>query len=151
MVSDFGFAILDILYLLAHDSGEYTLKVINEGGEASTSTTFEVAPKEGILTQPLVGCNPRAYILYNHRGIFRTRKRPKRFRSWRIHFIDDQRRQNLTNRSECQSSWSHCRPQSSVRVATGCTSQLVSSLLPPHMHLYSKHIQTTTNLRVRAH
>lgn len=58
MVSDFGFAILDILYLLAHDSGEYTLKVINEGGEASTSTTFEVAPKEGILTQPLVRSKP---------------------------------------------------------------------------------------------
>lgn len=53
VVSDFGFGILDILYLLQHDIGQYTLRVWNEQGEATTSTTIDVAPKEGLLLQPI--------------------------------------------------------------------------------------------------
>uniref|UniRef100_A0A914H0K8 Ig-like domain-containing protein n=1 Tax=Globodera rostochiensis TaxID=31243 RepID=A0A914H0K8_GLORO len=52
MVNDFGFGILDILYLLAHDSGEYQIKVINDQGEASSSVQLEVAPTESLLLQP---------------------------------------------------------------------------------------------------
>uniref|UniRef100_A0A915DZ78 Ig-like domain-containing protein n=1 Tax=Ditylenchus dipsaci TaxID=166011 RepID=A0A915DZ78_9BILA len=52
MVNDFGFAILDILYLLAHDSGEFTVKVSNEAGEASTSVNLEVIKKDGLMLQP---------------------------------------------------------------------------------------------------
>ncbi|KAL3105626.1 hypothetical protein niasHT_021729 [Heterodera trifolii] len=52
MVNDFGFGILDILYLLAHDSGEYQIKVINDQGEASSSVRLEVAPTESLLLQP---------------------------------------------------------------------------------------------------
>uniref|UniRef100_A0A7E4ZS77 Immunoglobulin I-set domain protein n=1 Tax=Panagrellus redivivus TaxID=6233 RepID=A0A7E4ZS77_PANRE len=52
MVSDFGFAILDILYLLAHDSGEYTVKVINEAGEASSSVVIDVGSGSGLILDP---------------------------------------------------------------------------------------------------
>lgn len=48
-----GFGILDILYLLGHDAGEYTLTVSNDQGSASTSTRVEVTPKEGLLLQPV--------------------------------------------------------------------------------------------------
>lgn len=54
MVNDFGFAILDILYLLAHDSGEFMVKVINDAGEASTSVTLDVAKKSGLMLEPQV-------------------------------------------------------------------------------------------------
>ncbi|CAD5224123.1 unnamed protein product [Bursaphelenchus okinawaensis] len=53
MVNDFGFAILDILYVLAHDSGEYTVVVSNEQGEASTSATLSVEAKDGLVLDPL--------------------------------------------------------------------------------------------------
>ncbi|KAM3716725.1 Kettin [Dirofilaria immitis] len=52
MVQDFGFAILDILHLFVQDAGEYTVKVINSVGEASSSTVLEIASKETLLLQP---------------------------------------------------------------------------------------------------
>nr|CDQ05422.1 BMA-KETN-1, isoform j [Brugia malayi] len=52
MVQDFGFAILDILHLFAQDAGEYTVKVTNSAGEASSSTILEIASKEALLLQP---------------------------------------------------------------------------------------------------
>ncbi|VDK66159.1 unnamed protein product, partial [Onchocerca ochengi] len=52
MVQDFGFAILDILHLFAQDAGEYTVKVTNSVGEASSSTVLEIASKETLLLQP---------------------------------------------------------------------------------------------------
>uniref|UniRef100_A0A915PRJ2 Ig-like domain-containing protein n=1 Tax=Setaria digitata TaxID=48799 RepID=A0A915PRJ2_9BILA len=52
MVQDFGFAILDILHLFAQDAGEYTVKVINAAGEASSSAILEIASKESLLLQP---------------------------------------------------------------------------------------------------
>ncbi|KAK0408252.1 hypothetical protein QR680_003855 [Steinernema hermaphroditum] len=52
MVSDFGFAILDILYLLAHDAGEFKLRVFNEAGEASTTVSLEIESKSGLLLDP---------------------------------------------------------------------------------------------------
>ena len=52
MVSDFGFGILDILYLLAHDAGEYTLRVFNDKGEASISVQVAVQPSETLLLRP---------------------------------------------------------------------------------------------------
>jgi titin len=51
-VNDFGFAILDILYLLGHDSGVYEVKVINESGEATSSATIDVKTNDGLLLQP---------------------------------------------------------------------------------------------------
>lgn len=54
MVNDFGFAILDILYLLKHDEGEYTLRVFNNAGEASSSITVEINKKDGLLLHPQV-------------------------------------------------------------------------------------------------
>lgn len=54
MVNDFGFAILDILYLLAHDAGEYTLRVFNDAGEATSSVTIDINKKDGLLLQPQV-------------------------------------------------------------------------------------------------
>jgi len=53
MVSDFGFGILDILYLLAHDAGEYTLRVYNDKGEASSSVHLAVEPTESLHLQPM--------------------------------------------------------------------------------------------------
>ena len=53
MVSDFGFGILDILYLLAHDAGQYMLKVTNESGEASTTVDLAVKPAETLLLQSM--------------------------------------------------------------------------------------------------
>lgn len=52
MTNDFGFAILDILYVLSHDSGEYTVRVVNDNGEASTSATLQVEGKTGLLLDP---------------------------------------------------------------------------------------------------
>uniref|UniRef100_A0A183TXY2 Immunoglobulin I-set domain protein n=1 Tax=Toxocara canis TaxID=6265 RepID=A0A183TXY2_TOXCA len=52
MVQDFGFAILDILHLFAPDAGEYTMKVSNAAGQATTSATLAIAAKEGLLLQP---------------------------------------------------------------------------------------------------
>lgn len=54
MINDFGFAILDILYLLGHDAGKYTLRVYNDVGEASSSITVDVKKKDGLLLQPQV-------------------------------------------------------------------------------------------------
>ncbi|CAI4222564.1 unnamed protein product [Auanema sp. JU1783] len=51
-VSDFGFAVLDILHLLAHDSGEYTIRVYNDAGEATSSAKIEVAPSSGLILHP---------------------------------------------------------------------------------------------------
>ncbi|KAF8383875.1 ketn-1 [Pristionchus pacificus] len=60
MVHDFGFAILEILSVLSHDAGEYTLRVSNEAGEASTSATIDVETKSGLLLQPMNEANARA-------------------------------------------------------------------------------------------
>uniref|UniRef100_A0A8R1HM90 Ig-like domain-containing protein n=1 Tax=Caenorhabditis japonica TaxID=281687 RepID=A0A8R1HM90_CAEJA len=52
MVHDFGFAVLDILHLLKHDAGEYTFRVSNSSGDASTSTNFQVSESSGLILQP---------------------------------------------------------------------------------------------------
>uniref|UniRef100_A0A913I9R6 Ig-like domain-containing protein n=1 Tax=Strongyloides stercoralis TaxID=6248 RepID=A0A913I9R6_STRER len=52
MINDFGFAVLDILYLLAHDSGEYTLRVYNNSGEAKTSVKLDIEAKSGLILNP---------------------------------------------------------------------------------------------------
>ncbi|CAB3397921.1 unnamed protein product [Caenorhabditis bovis] len=52
MVQDFGFAVLDILHLMKHDIGEYTLHVSNASGTASTSTSFNVEEKSGLILHP---------------------------------------------------------------------------------------------------
>uniref|UniRef100_A0A0N5C356 Ig-like domain-containing protein n=1 Tax=Strongyloides papillosus TaxID=174720 RepID=A0A0N5C356_STREA len=52
MINDFGFAVLDILYLLAHDSGEYTLRVYNDAGEATTSVKLDIEAKSGLILNP---------------------------------------------------------------------------------------------------
>uniref|UniRef100_F1KPJ7 Titin n=1 Tax=Ascaris suum TaxID=6253 RepID=F1KPJ7_ASCSU len=52
MVQDFGFAILDILHLFAADAGEYTMKVSNAAGQASTSATLGIATKESLILLP---------------------------------------------------------------------------------------------------
>uniref|UniRef100_A0A1I7XLF8 Immunoglobulin I-set domain protein n=1 Tax=Heterorhabditis bacteriophora TaxID=37862 RepID=A0A1I7XLF8_HETBA len=49
MVHDFGFAVLDIVHLLAHDSGGYTIRVSNATGEASSSTSIAVEPSSGLI------------------------------------------------------------------------------------------------------
>ena len=51
MVNDFGFAILDILYLLAHDSGEYSVRCVNDAGEASSSTRLEIARGDSLFLE----------------------------------------------------------------------------------------------------
>lgn len=53
VISNFGFAVLDILYLLGHDAGEYTVRVYNDQGEATSSATIEVGAKESLLLQPI--------------------------------------------------------------------------------------------------
>ncbi|CAJ0586229.1 unnamed protein product, partial [Mesorhabditis spiculigera] len=52
ILSDFGFAVLHIINASTHDSGEYTLRVSNEAGEASSSTTVKVEGKSGLLLGP---------------------------------------------------------------------------------------------------
>ncbi|VDN06754.1 unnamed protein product [Thelazia callipaeda] len=52
MVQDFGFAILDISHLFAQDAGEYTVKIRNAVGEASSSAFLKIIPKESLLLQP---------------------------------------------------------------------------------------------------
>ncbi|TKR69858.1 hypothetical protein L596_021954 [Steinernema carpocapsae] len=49
MVSDFGFAILDILYLLAHDQGEYKLRVFNDNGEAFTTANLAIEARPNLI------------------------------------------------------------------------------------------------------
>lgn len=52
MVHDFGFAVLDILHLLNHDTGEYTLRVVNSAGEASTSAPVQIEASSGLILHP---------------------------------------------------------------------------------------------------
>lgn len=42
ITNDFGYAALDINFLVAQDAGEYTLVVSNEAGQAQTSTVIDV-------------------------------------------------------------------------------------------------------------
>lgn len=44
---------LDILYLLAHDSGEYSIRVFNDRGQATSSAKIAITPKETLLLQPV--------------------------------------------------------------------------------------------------
>lgn len=60
MVNDFGFAILDILYALAHDAGQYSVRVVNEAGEASSSAQLDVQQGDQLLLQPVREENARA-------------------------------------------------------------------------------------------
>lgn len=41
-LTDFGFAALDINFLVAADAGEYTLVISNEAGQAQTSTSIQI-------------------------------------------------------------------------------------------------------------
>ncbi|EYC08130.1 hypothetical protein Y032_0067g131 [Ancylostoma ceylanicum] len=52
MVHDFGFAVLDIIHLLPHDTGEYTCRVSNAAGEAVSSTPIKVEPSSGLILHP---------------------------------------------------------------------------------------------------
>ncbi|PIO69613.1 immunoglobulin I-set domain protein, partial [Teladorsagia circumcincta] len=52
MVHDFGFAVLDIIHLLAHDTGEYTCRISNQAGEAVSSAPIKVAPSSGLILHP---------------------------------------------------------------------------------------------------
>ncbi|WKY10685.1 hypothetical protein Q1695_002781 [Nippostrongylus brasiliensis] len=52
MVHDFGFAVLDIIHLLPHDTGEYTCRISNAAGEAVSSTPIKVEPGSGLILHP---------------------------------------------------------------------------------------------------
>ncbi|KJH46031.1 immunoglobulin I-set domain protein [Dictyocaulus viviparus] len=52
IVNDFGFAVLDIIHLLAHDNGEYTCKIHNAAGEAVSSAKISVEPSSGLILHP---------------------------------------------------------------------------------------------------
>ncbi|VDO67652.1 unnamed protein product [Heligmosomoides polygyrus] len=52
MVHDFGFAVLDIIHLLPHDTGEYTCRISNAAGEAVSSTPIKVEPSSGLILHP---------------------------------------------------------------------------------------------------
>ncbi|VDO27823.1 unnamed protein product [Haemonchus placei] len=52
MIHDFGFAVLDIIHLLGHDTGEYTCRIVNEAGDAVTSAPIKVAPSSGLILHP---------------------------------------------------------------------------------------------------
>ncbi|MFH4979231.1 hypothetical protein AB6A40_005940, partial [Gnathostoma spinigerum] len=52
MVSDYGFGIMDIIHLFAHDAGEYTIRVSNDAGEATSTTSLEVARTPGLILEP---------------------------------------------------------------------------------------------------
>ncbi|KAG7174092.1 Titin-like 20 [Homarus americanus] len=46
---DFGYVALDITTVYAEDSGEYTCRAFNHMGEATSSITFKVEGKEGVI------------------------------------------------------------------------------------------------------
>lgn len=50
---DFGFVALDILYAYPEDSGNYSCRATNVNGSAITTAQINVAPKSGMLTEPL--------------------------------------------------------------------------------------------------
>ncbi|PAV62890.1 hypothetical protein WR25_23783 isoform D [Diploscapter pachys] len=52
MLHDFGFAVLDIIHLLKNDAGQYTLRVWNDKGDATTDTSFTVEESSGLHLQP---------------------------------------------------------------------------------------------------
>ncbi|ETN87097.1 hypothetical protein NECAME_01255 [Necator americanus] len=52
MVHDFGFAVLDIIHLLPHDTGEYTCRVSNAAGQAESSAPIKVEPSSGLILHP---------------------------------------------------------------------------------------------------
>lgn len=46
---DFGYVALDITTVYPEDSGEYTCRAVNRMGEATSSFTFKVEGKEGVI------------------------------------------------------------------------------------------------------
>jgi hypothetical protein len=50
-LSEFGTVVLEITSAHPLDSGELTCRAKNKSGEAVTSTTLTVTPKEGLITQ----------------------------------------------------------------------------------------------------
>lgn len=46
---DFGYVALDITTVYAADSGEYTCRAFNHIGEATSSISFKVEGKEGVI------------------------------------------------------------------------------------------------------
>uniref|UniRef100_A0A915LCR6 Ig-like domain-containing protein n=1 Tax=Romanomermis culicivorax TaxID=13658 RepID=A0A915LCR6_ROMCU len=51
-INDFGFCILDILYMTADDSGDYFCLAENETGQDHTGTSIQVAQKDGLILEP---------------------------------------------------------------------------------------------------
>lgn len=53
-INDFGFCVLDILYAMAEDSGEFLCKATNEAGSDSTKTLAVCSSKSGLITKPQI-------------------------------------------------------------------------------------------------
>lgn len=53
-VNDFGFCVLDILYIMAEDNGQYTCRAVNKVGQDATSAVLQCAPRGGLILQPQV-------------------------------------------------------------------------------------------------
>lgn len=53
-INDFGFCILDIIYVLPQDNGEYVCRATNSCGQDSTTTTLKCAAKPSLILQPQV-------------------------------------------------------------------------------------------------
>lgn len=53
-VNDFGFCVLDILYIMAEDNGQYTCRATNRVGQDATSAVLQCAPRGGLILHPQV-------------------------------------------------------------------------------------------------
>lgn len=53
-VNDFGFCILDILYIMGEDSGEYSCTATNQAGHDTTRAVLQCAAKGSLILEPQV-------------------------------------------------------------------------------------------------
>ncbi|KAI6230227.1 Hemicentin-1 [Aphelenchoides fujianensis] len=60
IVDGFGIATCSFKYVLAQDSGEYSIVVTNAAGEATSGATLQVNPKESLVLDPLDANKARA-------------------------------------------------------------------------------------------
>jgi titin len=51
VTSDFGYIALDIKHVYAQDAGKYTVRVVNDFGECSSSINVEVEDKSGLILE----------------------------------------------------------------------------------------------------
>lgn len=72
MVNDFGFCILDILYMMGEDSGQYSCTATNAAGQDTTTAVLQCAARGSLILEPQVRQEKVQAILQLEESLRRT-------------------------------------------------------------------------------